>query len=214
MMGLLYKDLLVQRKQIGYYLAFIVVYTALVAAGVFTSAILAGLVVLIGMMLPMSSFAYDDLARWDGYAAATPAGRRGMVNGKYLFALASLLMAAVPIFLIQCVLSLVGLSDMEIKDTALVVLACTGAGALIDAVVLPFFIKFGAEKSRVISIVIFVVFFGGAMLLGEMTERLGPLPAPPAWLLRALPGLLVLVGIGVCMISYCISQAIFQKKEF
>ena len=214
MMGLLYKDILVQRKQIGYYLAFIIVYTALVAAEVFNAAILAGLVVLIGMMLPMSSFAYDDLARWDGYAAATPAGRRGMVNGKYLFALASLLVAAVPIFLIQCALSLAGLSDLGIRDTALVVLGCTGVGALIDALVLPFFVKFGAEKSRAISIVIFVVFFGGVMLLGELSDRLGPLPTPPGWLLRALPGLLVLVGIGVCVISYCISQAICQKKEF
>ena len=214
MMGLLYKDILVQRKQIGYYLAFVVVYTALVVTGVFTSAILAGLVVLIGMMLPMSSFAYDDLARWERYAAATPAGRRGIVNGKYLFALASLLLAAVPIFLIQCILSLVGLSDMEIKDTALVVLGCTGVGALIDALELPFFIKFGAEKSRVISIVIFVVFFGGVMLLGQLEDRLGSLPAPPAWLLRALPGLLALVGIGTCVISYCISQTICQKKEF
>ena len=214
MMGLLYKDILVQRKQIGYYLAFVVVYTALVVAGVFTSAILAGLVVLIGMMLPMSSFAYDDLAHWERYAAATPAGRRGIVNGKYLFALASLLLAAVPIFLIQCVLSLAGLSDMEIKDTALVVLGCTGVGALIDALELPFFIKFGAEKSRVISIVIFVVFFGGVMLAGQVADQLGPLPAPPAWLLRALPGLLALVGIGICVISYCISQAICQKKEF
>lgn len=214
MMGLLYKDILVQRKQIGYYLAFVVVYTALVVAGVFTSAILAGLVVLIGMMLPMSSFAYDDLARWERYAAATPAGRRGIVNGKYLFALASLLLAAVPIFLIQCVLSLAGLSDMEIKDTALVVLSCTGVGALIDALELPFLIKFGAEKSRVISIVIFVVFFGGVMLLGQLGDRLDSLPTPPVWLIQALPGLLVLVGIGACVISYCISQAICQKKEF
>ena len=214
MIGLLYKDLLVQRKQIGYYLAFVVVYTALVAAGVFPSAILAGLVVLIGMMLPMSSFSYDDLARWDRYAAATPAGRRGIVNGKYLFALASLLVATVPIFLIQCILSLAGLSDMGIRDIALVVLGCAGVGALIDALELPFFIKFGAEKSRVISVVVFVVFFGGAMLLGQLEDRLGSLPAPPTWLLRALPGLLALVGIGVCVISYCISQAICQKKEF
>ena len=214
MMGLLYKDILVQRKQIGYYLAFVVVYTALVVAGVFSSAILAGLVVLIGMMLPMSSFSYDDLARWERYAAATPAGRQEFVNAKYLFALASLLVAAVPIFLIQCVLSLAGLSDLGIGDTALVVLSCTGVGALIDALELPFLIKFGAEKSRVISIVAFVVFFGGVMLLGQLGDRLGALPTPPAWLLQALPGLLVLVGIGVCAISYCISQAICQKKEF
>ena len=41
-------------------------------------------VALIGLFLPMSSIGYDDQARWEKFAVATPAGRRGVVAGKYL----------------------------------------------------------------------------------------------------------------------------------
>ena len=55
MMGLVYKDFLVMRKQLSYYLIFVVLYAGLTVAGVFTPFILPGIVVLVGMMLPMSS---------------------------------------------------------------------------------------------------------------------------------------------------------------
>ena len=54
MMGLVYKDFLVMRKQLSYYLIFVVLYAGLTVAGVFTPFILPGIVVLVGMMLPMS----------------------------------------------------------------------------------------------------------------------------------------------------------------
>ena len=145
MMGLLYKDLMVQRKQLGYYLVIMVVYAVMVANGALTVGILGGLVVLVGMMMPMTSFSYDDLARWDKYAAATPAGRRGIVTSKYLFALVSTLLAAVPAFVIQSALVLLGMSEGSVLDQGLIVLCCTGVGLFIDAVMLPIFIKCGAQ---------------------------------------------------------------------
>ena len=214
MMGLLYKDLMVQRKQLGYYLVIMVVYAVMVANGALTVGILGGLVVLVGMMMPMTSFSYDDLARWDKYAAATPAGRRGIVTSKYLFALVSTLLAAVPAFALQSALVLLGLAEGSVAEQGLILLACAGIGLFINAVMLPIFIKFGAEKSRLVAIVLFVVFFGGTMLLGTLTDRGIALPVPPAWLLRALPVLLVLLLIGAVAISYCIARAICDRKEY
>ena len=214
MIGLFYKDLMVQRRQLGYYLVIMVVYAALVAAKVQTTAIMGALVVLVGMIVPMTSFSYDDLARWDKYAAATPAGRRGIVSGKYLLALAVLLLASAAALLVQIALVLLGLAGGSVAEQGLIVLACAGVGVFINAVMLPIFIKFGAEKSRLVAIVLFVVFFGGGMLLGTMLDRGVTLPVPPAWLLRALPVLLALLLIGAVAISYCIAQAICARKEY
>ena len=75
MRGMIYKDFLVQRKQLGYYGVFFLVYTLLAVTDVMPPAIMYTMTVLIGMMVPMASFSYDDLARWNKYAAATPAGR-------------------------------------------------------------------------------------------------------------------------------------------
>ena len=95
MFGFVCKDFLVGRKNSLYYFGFLVIYGVLSAAGVFPYSVLSGMVALVGLMLPMSSFAYDDQARWEKFAAATPAGRRGVVQGKYLFALLCTAAAAV-----------------------------------------------------------------------------------------------------------------------
>ena len=69
MRGLICKDFFVMKKQLGYYLAFFVVYGVLAVTGVFPASILSALVAVIAMMVPMSSIAYDDQAHWGRYAA-------------------------------------------------------------------------------------------------------------------------------------------------
>ena len=212
MMGMVYKDFLVQRKQLGYYIAFFIMYTVLAVMEIMPTAIMYTMTVLIGMLVPMSTFAYDDLARWNKYAAATPAGRRGVVAGKYVFSLlAVLLAAAFSAVLVVAVLMLK--PELGAVDEMLIgLLICTLISILIDAVILPVFIKFGSEKSRVISIIIFVAIFGGILLLGQLAETMDGIVIP-AWFILALPGLLVLLTIGGYIISYFIARGIFEKKE-
>lgn len=91
-------------------------------------------------------------------------------------------------------------------------LICVLIAMIIDAVMLPVLVKFGAEKSRVISIIIFVAIFGGILLLGQLAETLEGIVIP-AWFILALPGLLALLAIGGYIISYFIARGIFEKKE-
>lgn len=79
MRGLICKDFFVMKKQLGYYLAFFVVYGVLAVTGVFPASILSALVAVIAMMVPMSSIAYDDQAHWGRYARRHPrrSERRG-----------------------------------------------------------------------------------------------------------------------------------------
>lgn len=212
MMGMVYKDFLIQRKQLGYYIAFFLIYTGLVVMDIMPPAIMYSMTILIGMMVPMSTFAYDDLARWNKYAAATPAGRRGIVAGKYIFSLLSVLAAAVfSALLVVAVLTVrpeLGAADEMLMG----LLVCTLLPIVIDAVILPVFIKFGAEKSRLISVLIFVAVFGGSMLLGQLAGALEGISVPD-WFILALPGLLVLLTVGGYVISYFIARGIFERKE-
>ena len=191
MRGLICKDFFVMKKQLGYYLAFFVVYGVLAVTGVFPASILSALVAVIAMMVPMSSIAYDDQAHWGRYAAATPAGRSGVVAAKYLFTLLVLAACAV--------LVAVG--------------ACMGVAMVMDAILLPLLFRFGAEKSRTISMIFFIVIFGGCMLLGKLAQQQGGLPRPPAWLANALPALLAILAVGTFVLSYWIAQGIYEKKE-
>lgn len=212
MRGMIYKDFLVQRKQLGYYGVFFLVYTLLAVTGVMPAAIMYTMTVLIGMMVPMASFSYDDLARWNKYAAATPAGRRGIVAAKYVFSLLSVLAAAVLSALLLAALVLLKPELGPLDEGLIGLLICVLITMVIDAVMLPVLVKFGAEKSRLISIVLFVAIFGGILLLGQFAWALENIVVPD-WFLLALPGLLVLLAIGGYVISYFTACGIFEKKE-
>lgn len=214
MFGLVIKDFYVMRKNVTYYFGFLVVYGFLAACGVFPYSILAGMVAMVGLMLPMSSFAYDDQARWEKFAAATPAGRRGVVQGKYLFALLGTLASAVLVGAILTVMGLLGIVEAEAWwEPVAVVGACACVTLLMDSMFLPFLLKFGAEKARLMGLLVFAAVFGGMALLAFLVERGFTMPAIPPMALALLPVLLVAVTAAALGVSYGISLGIYKRKE-
>lgn len=214
MKGLIYKDILAMRKLAGTYLLFFLVYGGLAAAGVFDISVLGGMVVPLGAMLPMSSISMDDTSGWARFAVASPVGRRGIIKGKYLFTLLSLVVSTVLVGLLLTITSLLGISENRPIDCLLITLCCTGVALLMDAVLLPLTFQFGTEKARILNMIFFAAVFGGIVLLGGAVSHNLSLPRPSAWLISALPVLFALVSIGGFFISYCISQSIYAKKEF
>lgn len=214
MFGLVIKDFLVMRKNVTYYFGFLVVYGFLAACGVFPYSILAGMVAMVGLMLPMSSFAFDDQAKWEKFAAATPAGRKGVVGGKYLFALLGTLSASVLVGVILTVMGLLRIVEAEAWwEPPAVVGACACVTLLMDSVFLPFLLKYGSEKARILSLLVFAAVFGGMALLAFLVERGFEFPAIPPAALALLPVLLVAVTAAALWASYAISLGIYKKKE-
>ena len=175
MAGLLYKDWLLLRRQLWYYALLLGLYLALTAAGVLDASFLCGLAVLYGTLLPTTCFSYDEAVHWERYAAATPAGRRGTVDGKYLLAL---LLAA-----LSGGISLFLTALMEGPESALslAVLVCTGLALAVNAVNLPLLLLLGVSRSRAALYFVFILFFGGGMALLLLFQRGLLPPPPPAW---------------------------------
>lgn len=215
MTGLIYKDFLALKGHLSTYVVFFVIYGGLCVAGVFSPSVLAGMVVLISIITPMTTVTSDDISRWNRFAVASPACRRGVVAGKYLFTLLMVLLSAVLVAVLLVVLALAGgLGDGSLAEYLLATLACGGIALLMNGVTLPLLLKFGAEKARLVSMALFLLVFGSVALLGLAMDNGFVLPALPAWLAAALPGLLAIVSVGGFALSYCISQAVYAKKEF
>ena len=217
MTGLIYKDFLALKGHLTTYLVFFLVYGGLCLSGVFTASVLCGMVVLMSLITPMTTVTSDDVSRWNRFAIATPACRRGVVTGKYLFTLLVTLASTMFVSLLLVVLAVAvgALLWLEpLSELLLSALACAGIALIMNAVALPLLLKFGAEKARMVSMALFLLVFAGFALLGLAADRGLALPAPPAWVLAALPGLLALLSIGGFVLSYCIAQAIYARKEF
>lgn len=215
MTGLLYKDFLALKGHLSTYVVFFVIYGGLCAAGVFSPSVLGGMVVLISIITPMTTVTSDDISRWNRFAIATPACRRGVVAGKYLFTLLMVLLSAVLVAVLLVVLALAGgLGDGSLAEYLLATLACGGIALLLNGVTLPLLLKFGAEKARMVSMALFLVVFGGTALAGLAVDSGFAFPAPPAWVVAAIPGLLAILSVGGFVLSYFIAQAVYAKKEF
>ena len=214
MKGLIYKDILSLRKLAGSYLVFFLVYGSLAVTGVFDVGVLGGMVALLGMMVPMSSISMDDASGWARFAVASPAGRRGVVKGKYAFTLLAMAVSTAVVALLLVTLSLLGLGENTPLECLLITLACTGVSLIMDAVLLPLTFKYGAEKARIVNMCLFLIVFGGIVLVGGAVSNGLVLPAPAPWLVDALPGLLALVSVGGFALSYFIALGIYEKKEF
>lgn len=211
MTGLVLKDFLVLRKALRTYVLFLIFYLILAIVGLFSISFITAFVQIIVMILPMSSFAYDDLAKWDRYAMTLPLGRRAVVRAKYAFVLLMILVAAA-FALLSCVaLSITAAQPVE--ENLAVGVGALSVGLLAVDVTLPLNYKMGPERARpflyaIIFIpVILIVLAGRAGWL----DKLEQLPLSMVLPLLGLIPLVILLGLPV---SYLISCRVVEQKEF
>ena len=213
MLGFIYKDFLVMRKQLLYILFLMCLYTVLAVLGIFSPSILAGIVVILGAIYSVNAFSYDEQARWNKFAAATPAGRRGVVAGRYLFTLLLLVVTAVFVCVVLALLWLLRLTEESPVELLLPVPVCLGIGLLMNTIMLPLIYKFGVEKARYLSMVVFIAVFGACVGLGFLTSGSGLLADISDRTFMIVYLCFLLAAAILFWISYQISLHIFSRKE-
>jgi ABC-type transport system involved in multi-copper enzyme maturation permease subunit len=210
MIGLLLKDIYTMRQYVKT-LLFMLVFFAVISAGLDNPAtFFEGFIILMSMMLTISSFSYDDLAKWDRYALTLPVSRKEIVAGKYLLSIVLCVAATVISFLISTIILTVkpvagfGLTEQLFATAAIVSIAFFFTGIL-----LPLTFKFGVEKSRILMFVIFAAPSAAVIAL----DKLG-IPMPTEASLMNFLKLLPLIVILLYYLSYRLSVRIFSKREF
>lgn len=165
------------------------------------------MVMLLFAIMTVTSFSYDDMAKWDKYAASLPVTRKKIVGAKYLL--------GVVLTLIGGLLSLLGIGIVSLiqevpdLDVNLMIIAGTFTASFFYlALLLPVLYKFGAEKSRFIMLAVFFIPFGLVYLLNQ-TGITMPSEETIVTFLKLAPFGVILMYI----ISYFISCAIYKKKE-
>lgn len=215
MTGLMVKDFLVMRKSIKTYILFLAFYFVMAALGLFPISFVTSMVQLIIMMLPLSAFSYDELAKWDRYAFSLPLGRRAVAGARYLFALLLSLFAAL-FGLVSCLILSVFFHDPNLVENCLTVTVSLALGLLYCDILLPLTYKLGPERARpyfylVIFLPIILLFVAFKLeLLGGLAFLLELPDAVVIPFLLLLP-LLSLLGMGI---SFLISCRILERKEF
>ncbi len=205
MKGLFMKDLLTIRRY-GKVVIAAVAIMLVFAFWLDDFSFVSAMVIVFGATLPITVFSYDTLAHWDGYSLTLPVTRRQLVTSKYLLGLVLSLVGS----LLSALINLVGEGPDQGRLWLILPLIFLGGSMVYLSILLPLVYQFGAEKSRLLIMLILILPFSAAAIY-EKTGGNFSSAALPVWLLTlALP----LAIVAIMVLSWYISCRIYERKEF
>lgn len=208
MTALLLKDLYNLKKQFSLLFIFAAAYGAIsILSG--QMSFLIGILSVMCIMLPVSSFSFDHYSKWDNYALTLPLTRTQIIRSKYLLSICALGCSAVLSFLVQ--LAALLFTDQGLFETEFLsfLFGMLGTSVIYNSISLPIMIKLGPERGRSAMIGLFLVPFLLFIILAKLDF---PLPDKEALLL-----LLKMTPLAILLIfflSYKLSVKWYQDKDF
>lgn len=211
MKGLLYKDFRLLKKKCLMLLLFCGLY---LVWGLFSEE-MSFLINIFGLVLPMmvtTTIAYDTANRWPQFAATLPISRKKIVLSKYCM-LAILVLMSFAIVMLCQLLYRFRFPQLDLEGSIVSAILIAVVGILLNAVMMPLIYRFGAERARIVSILLGVVVAAVLMFVmqaGDEPANLMPILENPLWRALALAGFFLL-SVVVTGISYLFSCRFYGR---
>lgn len=210
MLGLIKKDFLLIKANLKSMIIIFVIYIMLAFQGTFDVTFI---IPLIGIMLFISTFSYDDFNNWNSYAVTLPNGRKNVVRAKYIASIILTIILAAVALTIGIGISYTKTNSINLDEIISSLMGTMLSSIIIISLLYPIVFKFGATNGRII---LFAVVFGiagiGALIAQfvDTTPIINMINRLDSYSLIAIPIIsAILLGI-----SYLISNKIYQSKEF
>ena len=210
MLGLIKKDFLLIKANLKSMVIIFIVYLILAFQGTFDVTFI---IPLIGIMLFISTFSYDDFNNWNSYAVTLPDGRRNVVRAKYIASIILTVILGAVALAISAGISYTKTNNINVDEIMSSLMETMLSSVIIISLLYPIVFKFGATNGRII---LFAVVFGiagiGALIAQfvDTTPIINMINRLDSYSLIAIPIIsVILIGI-----SYLISNKIYQNKEF
>ena len=164
MVGLMKKDFLLIKANIKSMIIIFIVFFIFAFQGTFD---IAFIVPIIGIMLFISTFSYDDFNNWNSYAVTLPDGRKNVVRAKYVASIILAVALGTLCLSISMAISYVRTNNINFDDTLSLLMGTILSSVIIISLLYPIMFKYGATNGRII---MFVMIFGIAGI-GVMLEK-------------------------------------------
>lgn len=225
MSGLLVKDfrLMLQRKK--FFLLLLVITICLLLNSNYN--FIFSYLTMIAALMSLSTLSYDEAENCYAFLMTMPVERKHYVREKYLFGLICGILAwtaGAAVCAAGVLLGLPGVENFSYRDI-IYTLINIAVGLLVLDAALPFQLKFGMEKGRLMAVVVLGAFTAVAVGFARLMKS----TPMPDWLRQDIEklqvffektgeGFLVAIGVGVVFVLTCISMAvsrrIMERKEF
>lgn len=217
MKGLLIKDFRLMKNMKNSILMIIVIAMGM-GAYIKDASFIITYLALIGATFTTSTMSYDEFENGYPFLLSLPVSRKGYVVEKYTF---GLLLNGGGWLLGSVIATVAGVvrNTAPVTDSLMMSLALLPLALLLLSVLLPFHMKFGGEKGRIVMIIAMGLFFAVVVLGAKLAKSmhidldaaLEKLPVMGTGTI-ALCG--IVIGVAILLLSCRISIGIMEKKEF
>lgn len=210
MLGLIKKDFLIIKANLKSMVITFIVYLMLAFQGTFDVTFI---IPIIGIMLFISTFSYDDFNNWNSYAVTLPDGRRNVVRAKYIASIILTVVLAIIALAIGIGISYIKTNAINLNEIISSLMGTALSSITIISLLYPIVFKFGATNGKII---LFAVVFGIGGIVAlvsnfiDMTSVINMINGLDNYSLIAIP----IISVILLGISYLISNKIYQNKEF
>lgn len=210
MLGLIKKDFLLVKANLRAMIIIFIVYLLMILQGYFDATFV---VPLIGIMLFISTFSYDDFNNWNSYATTLPNGRKNVVKAKYIASIILTIILSILAISISIIVSYIRTNSMNLDELISSLMGTLLSSVIIISLLYPIIFKFGSTNGRII---LFAIIFGIGGLIAiisnfvDITTAINAIKMIENYLYIAVP----VISIILLSTSYLISNKIYQNKEF
>lgn len=209
MLGLIYKDLAILKRYLGFFCLWFFGF-GIFCAYLSSMDFFCGAVSVFCAVLPLTTMSYDSQWGWETFALSTGISRRTMALSRYVLCLLFTLVGAAINFLMRVFLA----QDSGVLESLVVVLAIAGASLMMTALMLPLMYKFGVEKGRMFLMLVIFLVVGLSSFAEKVLWPFFGQSIADSFFLRNLEWIFPLIGVAGLVISILISLRIYAKKEF
>ncbi len=170
-------------------------------------------------MLGISSFSYDNLANADKYLLTFPIDKKDIVKARYIYILMFTLLGTVLGFVLTLLVQRIKISNVPDKEclsnTLAIIIGSLIAMMFLQAFQISIMYKFGAEKGRIIQMIMIVALMIGVSFIATALMNVLNISLD-SFIIILKNYLLAILGISVMMlyiVSFVISCKIYEKKE-
>ena len=167
-------------------------------------------------MIGISSFNYDNIAKSDKYILTFPITKRDVVKSRYLHILCLTIVGTILGFILCIIFQSIKEKMLaNIIDMILISIGALCGMTLIQAFEIPIIYKYGAEKGRIIQMIVIALLMVGISSITAVIIKISPFSLDDFIYMLKTYGFLIIIAITTIfyIISYKISLKIYSKKE-
>lgn len=217
MKGLLVKDLKLMKVQKSFFILIIVVAIGMMV-GYGETILLPGFLSFVMLMFVLSTISYDEFDNGNAFLFTLPVSRKGYVAEKYALSLllggGSWVIATLIAVVFSVVKGAAGIADIVVSSAMILPIML-----IIQAVMIPFQLKFGGEKARIAMIGAFGLLCLVGILIKKVAEMMGfyiweILDDLSMMGMGMLLSVAIAIAVAILLVSVRISISIMKRKEF